>query len=406
MLFTVVFLTCHLSHSLPAQSQTHFSEAIWESPRIKQALISIGWGDVDGDGQKQWVFLKKNQLVVNDAGLRPLIKRNATASESFHRLQVGDWDGDGRDDILLSGFRNGQIFTEWLQFQGRKQKLKKRQSWGLAVVAMQTWQTPESSPYWPQPKEDDSENKKIKKKKEDVEPKPIKRLSWQLWSQSHRGRWAWSNEVIRWEWDGTKFVKGQKLKWSGGVGKNKAALWHLIRGQNHWGALSLTGNLSVHKANGKKVWRSGMRYGGALDWVEYQGKSSLLGVEQQDRFPVQPRMLYHPYHRELIVIKNEGFVGNVVGKFPNMKAVQLVHLQWVGDLLRESSSSPRIDGAITDMSLIDYDGDGWINELAVVLWLRKNSVLGTDNQRQAIIGVIRLPQEPRNNKRLSAGIPF
>lgn len=127
---------------------------------------------------------------------------------------------------------------------------------------------------------------------------------------------------------------------------------------------------------------------------------SQTGVPASDVVPQapMPSLLAPPVvvpqmrSEHLYVIKNEGYLKNVIGAVPSVKNAQIVRLDWTGYGFQESWNSPRFDGALTDFQVIDWDGDGFPEILATLL-LRDKGYADTLKNQDTLIVVIDLPEK-------------
>ncbi len=78
---------------------------LWRSQTFSEAVLSIDVGDVDGDGRDELVALSANRLTVYrrlDQGLQSGAEHRAGKLDTFKWVALADADGDGRLEILVS----------------------------------------------------------------------------------------------------------------------------------------------------------------------------------------------------------------------------------------------------------------------------------------------------------------
>lgn len=78
---------------------------LWRSQTFSEAVLSIDVGDVDGDGRDELVALSANRLTVYrrvDQGLQSVAEHRAGKLDTFKWVALADADGDGRLEILVS----------------------------------------------------------------------------------------------------------------------------------------------------------------------------------------------------------------------------------------------------------------------------------------------------------------
>lgn len=89
----------------------------------------------------------------------------------------------------------------------------------------------------------------------------------------------------------------------------------------------------------------------------------------------------------IYLVKNEGYLKNVIGAVPSIKNTQMVRLVWSGYGFQEVWNSPRLEGAISDYDLVDWDGDGKEEILAAFL-LREGGYVDTLKRQDSLFIVL------------------
>lgn len=385
----LVFFMIFLTFSPAGRAGGYVPEALWESEPVSGAVLSVTLGDLDADGRANLLVLDEQKLVVyaglDFAHLQATLP--AKKHRRFHRVWACDVDGDGVSEILINGFQNDSVFSTLYRFQSGDFKL---------------WQ--------------------------DFEGQIV--VPWggaiPLIVQDQKGRWAWSRDLQALQWNQDHFEQGQKLKLKGGgVGWQRVSLFDLA---------GLEGNLVISHGDGtleivqegKSLWRSGLKYGGAVDGIVFESRDP-MGMLREERFGIAPRLLvrelfekimpspkaipdlppkksrsksnpeiqkiepvFVPRGHEVLVPRNDGFLEGVIGKFPRMKSAEIVQLEWSGKILHEKAISRRFDGAISDMAVLDFDGDGLKNEVLFSLWIREGGMLESMAPKKSVLAVIRL----------------
>ena len=100
-----------------------FKDSLWQSKIISYPVVSVEYGDLNGDEKKEMIYLTGRELVVMDSYLgmgQTFAKKRWGIKHKLHRMAVGDWDGDGLNEVLVTGFVHGRIFTEVYYLQGRE----------------------------------------------------------------------------------------------------------------------------------------------------------------------------------------------------------------------------------------------------------------------------------------------
>lgn len=350
----IVAVLCRLFPMEIAAAGSVLPGAFWQSPEISGAILSASWGDVDGNGAPEIVTVQESRLEIltknPDGSLTLLATFEANDGERFHRVWVGDFNGDFHVEMVLDGFRGDRPFAKILGWQNGQ------------VIVLQT------------------------------ERAAVAPLFWQgmtrLFRQVGHGRGDWAQDLQELAWNGSRYAaNGSTLSLAKGVGGNGVSLYSLTGLGDKLAVFQDDGFLIVMDGNGKQLWRSGLRYGGALDEAAFSGRDP-LGINRTGRVILVPRGSWQDRGQTLTVIKNIGFLPSVVGAFANMKASEFAMLEWTEGGFQERKVSPRYDGAISDVSAIDYDGDGLSDELLLVLWSRKGGVLETSRPKTSILTVV------------------
>lgn len=397
MIFIVFFLMC-LGFTSLSWGGAYVPDALWEGELVSGAVLSVAVGDVDGDGRGNLVVLDEQKAVVYASldVLGALATLTAKKHRQFHRVWVADVDGDGIAEVLINGFQNDSIFSTLYRVQDGDFKLW-QDFYGKIVIPWGN-SPPTSLPYTQRGGDD-------------------------LLSQDQKGRWAWSQVLSGLHWNKDQFEETQKLRLKNGVGWQRVSLFDVAGLEGHLVINRNDGTLELAK-DGKALWRSGMKYGGAVDAIKFNSRDP-MGIVREERFGIAPRLLARtvvekimpitkaipdlphknrktslpeevpqpvlmPRGSELIAVRNDGFLEGVIGKFARMKSAEIVQLEWTGKILHEKQVSRRFDGAISDMAVLDFDGDGLKNEILVSFWVRQGGMLETMAPKKSVLAVIRL----------------
>lgn len=339
--------------STPAQARM-FADSLWESPKLDETVLSAGFGDVDQDFAYDLVFLSRGRLSAarfTDVGFKVFAKLHSGAVEEFHRVSVGDFDGDAVSEVLLNGFRRGEVFSRLYRVAGKKFVLKQEFNALVLPFVLNGRNT--------------------------------------LLSQSVHPPWRWGHDFTELTFDGGKFVAGKGPRIYRGIGDQSQSLFALVGMGENLLELSGENRLRVWSPAGKRLWQSGLSYGGAYDFAEFDGRDP-LGVNSDLRYFIPPRMAFEPFSQTLQVVKNDGYIKSLVGAIPVMKSAQIVSLRWDGERLQETATLPHHDGAITDVVAVDFNQDG-LRELLVVFLVRKLGYLDALRTQDSIIAVLPMP---------------
>ena len=390
ILSLLVFLSIWHGFSSLAWAGGYVPEALWESQVINSAVLSVGVADLDGDGRENLVTLTEDQVNLwPDLNLSgTAISYKAQKHRHFHRVWTLDTNGDGMSEIILNGMKGEQIFSTILHLRdGRLETLQDFP--GRLLIPWCGAAQPGMCP---------------------------------MLAQNQKGRWAWAGQLQEITWDGMKFVEKESLRLAGGIGWQRMTLFNLAPLDDALVVNKNEGSLELWE-KGHSLWKSGLKYGGAVDVVTF-GTRDPLGAMREERVNIVPRVVvrtvvekimpdlelqpvpvksrhqkkpvplpepqFVPRGQEVITVRNDGFLDEVIGKFPRMKSTEIVQLEWTGKIISEKTVSRRFDGAISDVAVIDYDGDGLKNEVLAAFWIRQGSAVGTMGPKKSVLAVLRL----------------
>lgn len=333
-----------------------FSGSLWESPIISDAVISIASADLNQDLNNDIVYLTKKKIIVASLigeKLTTLSTKVAGTQTEYHRVSAGDWDGDGQAEILVNMMVRDRVVSELYHLE--KNKLVLVHDFDSLVMPLVF---------------DDGEA---------------------LYSQYMYGIWSWASEIQR--VDAKTFAKQKKIKIRSGIGNNLISLWSMRAMDGRLVYLQDDNKLEVIDQRGQKYWRSGMTYGGSVDAVEFETKDA-MGLSTESRYPIETRFCLDAASATLFVIKNDVYIGSVLGTVPNVKSSQLIGLSWSDAGFQEKWQSGRYDGALSDLQVIDFDQDG-LNEILVAFLVHNHGYLdaysGNQNTVMALLPVPILP---------------
>ena len=312
-ILTLIILTSR------ARAESIFPQSEWESPPLPHTIVSAASGDVNGDGQSDIVF-STSQGVFLTTATTPADSKKIIEShglEEFHRVHAGGFRHDGGADILVNGFIQNQAFSElWQWHQGKWQSVQRFP----AIVMPRYWHG-----------------------------------ATVLFEQKLRGRGAFAEDITALQWNGKKFVATpDHVPLNRGVGPANLNLFQVVGMGDKMALILPSGHIAVVDAQGKTLWRSGVKYGGSVDHLNYASKDP-LGLQTESVLALMPRMMYDNITNRIYVIKNAGILS---------QTAQYFVLSWTAGGLQEGFVSRRFDGTIVDLNTADG--------LLLSLWAGKN----------------------------------
>lgn len=374
---------------------SYYPSTLWSSNRINEHLVAIRTGSVMGDGGSDIVTISKNKLIIyrvieNQLFTQFQYKRGGR--DEWFKLTLFDLEGDGQEEIIISG----------LYLDGAESIVGKIQSGKFQIMAR--------APYYLT-----------------TIPWPEKEV---LVAQKKLGGDDFSGPLMEMVWNGKKLVKKEEITLPGGISGESISLYSVAGyrtpGQKTDGFLQLSpsGKL-IHffrQTDGrfKKAWTSGETYNGFVTALDVPVKNIMNDVQSKRFFvpttfsvhipepvviaaapasaagsagatsaPLSPAVenpvVVPPGPPQVFVMKNYGYLKNVVGVETSVRNSQMVRLVWTGYGFQEDWNSPRLDGAISDFDLIDWDGDGKKEILALFLLRDKGYVDTLKNQDSLLI---------------------
>lgn len=402
--------------------QAYYPSTQWSSQKIPEQIIGLKTGSVLQPSSNDIVTLSPEGVAVYQLNGDKLVKQfeaKASRYEKFIHLALFDVDQDGRDEILVTGMYRDRLFSFVGFVEGGKLKRKSSLSYYLEVIE---WMGQKLIVAQKKLGNDDFngplmqmewKGKKLVKKQDIILPGKLSDQTFSLYS-----------------------LMGLKLD-------GQDDLLYLS---------SKTGNFLLYQQTQpekwSKKWTSGGDYGGSVYYLDLKIKNFLNQIENNRFFiPVgfhhnqkwsrwvhpslpskycpDPALIVeeekkskeknkkkveaknseaedlptclpygwipqpHPGKKlKLYVMKNSGYLKNVVGAVPSIKHSQMVRLTWTGHGFQEDWNSPRLDGAISDFVVLDWDSDGREDILASFI-LRDGGYWDTLKQQDSLLVVLK-----------------
>ena len=104
---------------------------------IKEGIMSMDIGDLDGDGKPEIVALSRNALMIYVRDQKSLALKEilpAATAEEFLKVSVGDVDGNGKAEIYLVSFYGSRAQTAVYEWTGKFTKKLDRQTGHIHVL--------------------------------------------------------------------------------------------------------------------------------------------------------------------------------------------------------------------------------------------------------------------------------
>lgn len=409
MNFFLLFLMGMLLGEGYGLAQTPYPSTIWSSDRFHETLLGIKKGRVMPGESDHLVTLSPHRIGIyrlDENRLTQELSFEGKGSEEWIKLFLFDVNQDGQEEIIVTSVGTLGVTSQVFTISDNRFKELTSVSLYLGVVS------------W--------EGKNL------------------LVAQKKLGGDDFSGPLLPMEWDGKKLIAKGKMVLPGGLSGESFSLYSVasvkltpsaegtgfarpdLGGSLHRqpsadGEVS-NGLLYLHPAGtfyyfekeGKKyhrVWSSGEGYGGSVHYLNIPVRNPLNQVVKK-RFLIPVPMeirekkgwwspsgitdgpTMEKIDLNVYLVKNSGYLKELTGAVPSIKNSQFVRLAWTGYGFQENWNSPRLDGAITDFQLVDWDGDG-TQEILAILLLRDQGYIDTLKKQDSLLIVIKIPESTR-----------
>jgi TolB-like protein len=296
-------------------------------------------GDVDGDGKNELVVMDKNNLYVfkyDGEKLRLFQKIEQGFEHNFLTLDVADLNRNGHAEIIVTSIVEDDVRSFILEYEeGKFKKITEKAGWFFRVLD--------------HPKEG-----------------PI------LLGQRRGSDGVPVDPIYRMVWKKKSFEKGPKMNFP-----SETVIFGLtmadIRGKGKPEIIAFDrfDRLSIFSEDGKGQWRSRDRFGGTNNFYDTKKKADIAfrpGDAPPWRTFIPGRILIRDLYRDgtppqIIVNKNE-FSTRLSDKMRSYEKGEIQGLVWEEDDLMASWKTREIKGYIADYQVKDVENDG--NEELVV----------------------------------------
>lgn len=320
----------------------------WKGAKMDGLYISMVAADLDRDGVKEIVTLRKTSVTISrlkGAVLETVKEIKAGGGVDFIDLSSIDTDGDGVSEVYISAVKNNRPFGSVLEFKDNDYRV---------TVTGVKWLM-----------------KAIRVGKNE----PV------LVGQAFRKADGFHGELRLLKKEGAEVVdKGPfEIALPGKVDLYRFDAFDLTAGAVALVALDSRDYLSIYRKNDKgsweKDWTSSDFYGGTLNYIE-------LSDNTPDRAPVPVEgRFYHSTSNdgktELIIKRNNpGGLGRHADTPGSFVSSEVISLSWDGALLTENWKTKQVTGYIADFFIDDLKGDG-TKEIVLLVVEGTDKLLGT-----------------------------
>jgi hypothetical protein len=303
-------------------------------------------GDVDGDGKNELVVMDKNNLYVfkyDGEKLRLFQKIEQGSEHNFLTLDVADLNRNGHAEIIVTSVVEDDVRSFILEYEeGKFKKITEKEGWFFRVLDL--------------PKEG-----------------PI------LLGQQRGSEGVPTGPIYRMVWKKKSFEKGPKMKFPAKM-KFPEKSWPTqaemmifgftmadIRGKGKAEVIALDrfDRLNILSEDGKDNWKSGDSFGGTTNFYDTK-KHAELAFRPGDAPPwrvfIPGRILVRDLNRDgipqVIIKKCELSSGKLSDRVRTYEKGEIQGLVWEEDGLMANWKTREIKGYIADYQIKDVENDG------------------------------------------------
>jgi hypothetical protein len=304
----------------------------WEG---RPAAVAVA--DFDGDKAQEIVVAASRRIVVGRSVERkwqPLSAIEVPVSHQILALEAFDIDGDGTPELCVSAARDADLSSFVYRLQkGALVEVQKGLPWLLRAVT-----TAASGE--------------------------------RFLSGQERGEKSWAGKAVRLQWQDGKLRAGEKLDLPDGTGLRGMAYLASDKGAALV-RLNSFDNLQILDANGDKLWKSDLNYGGSETFIEIPDGIGKTNDYATRNLYVQQRLEALGANRVLVPV-NIG--SRTFNRLISYDESQMQLLEWDGRALHTIWETAKEKGYLADYLWADLDNDGSA-ELAMLVAYSKGGLL-------------------------------
>ncbi len=332
---------------------------VWRSQTIRDGLVGMDIGDVNGDGATEIVTVSYKKVSVfkrQGAGLRLLGSYHGTKMDKFVWCCLVDLDDDGRDEIVVTNMRNKNMTKGGFEnsFERADTAFSEPSSFILKWNNRKLMVIKDKLPYFLNTISLNGHRLLIGQRQD-----PSRGFGKKVYEMAFK--------------DGTvEPVRPLNLPKYCNV-FNFAIADIDSDGSDEYAVILANNKLAIFESNGSRIWKSRRRFGATTNYV--------IGKIDDPRFNVRD-YYYLPTPILVTDLNDDGSVELVVNRSPDYgrflpsgfkfyESGQIVSLSWDQIGLIENWATREISGMVTSIRMGDTDGNG-VPELVVSVILSKD----------------------------------
>ncbi len=322
------------------QSSNSQSAQFWKSRNFKFLINGIAMGDVDNDGKIETVVVLDNNVFIYRTINNKLVKIKEIAkarNDHYIGVDIGDINNNGTPEIFitsLNALRN-QANSFVLEYDGEKYKtIIDRTRWYYRVIQLSGHD-------------------------------PV------LFGQKHKTDTddVFGPAIFKFVWENSDYIPLQQI-----LPKHRANVLGVAYGDiMDTGdpvvvAYNSSDRFQIVDSQGEVRWKGAEHYGGSTLYFT-PPKTDPGSGESRKYYPMRLQLtdLDDDGKYEVVAAKNHEIAGNMLDQFRYYTNAHFELLSWDGLGLASKWKTRKISGHIRDFAIGDFDNDGQIELVAVVI---------------------------------------
>ncbi|MCX5906756.1 MAG: FG-GAP-like repeat-containing protein, partial [Deltaproteobacteria bacterium] len=301
--------------------ETRAALEFWRSQSLNFDIKGLAVGDVDGDGQNEFVMIDEHNLYIYrwDKEFKLIKKLEGGSLQRYIAVDTGDISKSGKAQIFITSVEGADFASLAVAYKdGAFQVIAKDLGWFLRVI-------------------DWGEKGKV------------------LLGQGKEREGGLNWPVYEIGWNGKTFKDIRKADLPRGVSINGMAPF-TYEGKTFFAFLETDSRMKVADSQGRVLWRSRESYGTNNG---FRVKPFPVGVGNEqgdDMFFVNSRILSRG--SEIFVLKNIGPVGELFKRARVYTRGEVQRMAWTGGMLQETWKSQDISGYMADLQFFSLNPEG------------------------------------------------